>query len=389
VNQHADAGVLAAARAAMAGRLGAAAGLDPQWREAFAAVPRDAFIPPLVWRDENGTGVPVDRASDPAAWNAMLYDEYASIVTQLDDGTDAGEGRFTSSSTMPVVMARMLAQMPVDQGSSVIEVGTGTGYNAAVLSHRYSLGRVSTIEVDPALATEAEKALERAGFGATSVLCGDGVDHLPADLHADALMATCSIAHLPDRWLRAVPNGIIIAPFYAGWLPAAVLVLHTRGGEGRGRFLRNFRFMHARAHRWEGPRPETAEAERERVTRLAPWLVTSANEAAAFCVSLKLPGVDYRIDERENRKTLTAWDNAAAQSWAEVAWERHGAGWSVREAGARSLWTDIEAAFEHWARLGEPSIDRYILEADTGDKRLQEVGASLVATLDGATVWLL
>jgi protein-L-isoaspartate O-methyltransferase len=373
----------------MAGRLGAAAGLDPQWREAFAAAPREAFIPPLVWRDENGTGIPVDRASDPAAWTAMLYDEYSSIVTQLDDGTDAGEGRFTSSSTMPIVMARMLAHLPGKPEASVIEVGAGTGYNAAVLSHRYRLGRVTTIEVDPALATEAEKALEQAGFGATRVLCGDGVDHLPADLNADALIATCSIAHLPDRWLRAVPNGTIIAPFYAGWLPAAVLVLHTRNGGARGRFLRNFRFMHARAHRWEGPRPQSAAADHEWVSQLAPWLVTSANEAAAFAVSLKLPGVDYRIDEHENRKTLTAWDNAPEQSWAEVAWERQDAGWSIREAGPRSLWTEAEAGFEHWARLGEPSIDRYIVEADTPERRMHETGANLVAHLGGVTVWVL
>jgi protein-L-isoaspartate O-methyltransferase len=121
-------------------------------------VPREAFIPRLVWRDEDGVGVPVDRDADPEAWAALLYDEYASIVTQLDDGAASGAGRFTSSSSMPIVMARMLAVLPAEPRGRVLEVSTGTGYNDAVLAEYYGAPAVTSIGVDPSLAERADKA---------------------------------------------------------------------------------------------------------------------------------------------------------------------------------------------------------------------------------------
>lgn len=141
---------LAADRAGMVRRVAASAGLGDAWRAAFAAVPREAFIPALAWRDENGLAVPVERGTDSKAWTRLLYDEYCSIVTQLDDGAGTGEGRYTSSSSMPGVMARMIAELPDRQGTRVLEVGSGTGYNAAVLAARYGAENVTTVEVDAA-----------------------------------------------------------------------------------------------------------------------------------------------------------------------------------------------------------------------------------------------
>jgi protein-L-isoaspartate O-methyltransferase len=358
---------LAALRTGMAGRVAAAAGLGERWQRAFAAVPREAFIPRQSWRDQNGTGVPVDRASDPDTWAALLYDEYRSIVTQLDDGAESGAGRYSSSSSMPIVMARMLAELAANPRRTVLEVGTGTGYNAALLAEYFGAQNVTTIEVDQHVAERAEKALVQAGYPIT-VLNGDGVDGLNADVF-DALLCTCAIAHLPGGWLQAVPDGTIIAPFYPGWYQCAALVLHTRDGRAVGRFKANFSFMQARAHRWEGPRPRTTEA-RERETTLAPWAVSSQNEPAAFACSLLLPGVDYTIDARDGAKQLTAWDNAADQSWAAVEWERVGTGWNVCESGPRALWAEIEVAHATWAGLGEPSPDRYTVHVEDGRGRI-------------------
>jgi protein-L-isoaspartate O-methyltransferase len=334
----------------------------------LAAVPREAFIPRLAWRDENGVGVPVDRDAEPEAWAALLYDEYASIVTQLDDGAEGGEGRFTSSSSMPIVMARMLAELPAAADGRVLEVGTGTGYNAAVLAEHYGARAVASVEVDPSLAERAGKALARAGYP-VSVLCGDGVDQPPAG-RFDALIATCAVAYLPRGWLEAVPDGTIIAPFYPGWFQAAALVLHTRGGDATGRFKRDFSYMQARAHRWEAQRPQDTGGGRRRGSPLAPWTVSARAEAAAFALSLFLPGVDFYIDARSGVKALTAWDNAEDQSWAVVGWERSGAGWAVRESGPRALWAEAEAAHATWARLGEPSADRYTVRVQDGRARV-------------------
>ena len=379
MNQFLDPARLAALRVGMARRVTAVAALSKRWQAAFASVPREAFIPAVVWRDEAGSALEVDRGTDPETWTRMLYNEYCSIVTQLDGGTGTGEGRYTSSSSMPTVMARMIAELPDRQGARVLEVGSGTGYNAAVLAARYGAENVATVEVDAALAERADKALVAAGFPAV-VACGDGVDSLPQVLPGarfDALICTCSIAHLPAGWLAAVPDGVIVAPWCSGWLPVGVLTLHVREGDVTGRFKRDFHFMRARAHRWEAERPVDVTGGRERHGPLSPHRVTYDNEAAAFYVSLCLPGVDYIIDDRDGLKTLTAWDNADPQSWSVVDWVRTSNEWRVRESGPRSLWAEVEQAYGEWARLGEPGVDRYTVRIGDGGVHV---------TLDGQAV---
>ena len=367
MNQFLDPARLAALRVGMAGRVAAVAALSEPWQTAFATVPREAFIPAVAWRDEDGSPVEVDRETDPATWTRLSYSEYESIVTQFDDGAGTGEGRYTSSSSMPMVMARMFAELPTGP-ARILEVGAGTGYGAALLAARYGAENVATVEVDAALAERADKALVAAGFPVV-VACGDGVDSLPQVLPGarfDALICTCSIARLPAGWLAAVPDGVIVAPWYSGWLPVGVLILRTRGGEVTGRFKRDFHFMRARAHRWEGARPADVAGGRERRSPLSPHRVTFDCEAAAFCVSLCLPGVDYIIDARDGLKTLTTWDSADPQSWSVVDWVRTSNEWRVRESGPRSLWAEVEQAYGEWARLGEPGVDRYTVRIGDG-----------------------
>ncbi|WP_445548533.1 rRNA adenine N-6-methyltransferase family protein, partial [Frankia sp. CiP1_Cm_nod1] len=118
---------------------------------------REDFIPDVVWVGRaDGWLVPLDRAEDPEGWLALVSSG-DSIVTQADDGErDDGLGIFpTSSSSAPVVMSRMLDLLDVRAGMNVLEIGAGTGYNAALLAGRARGGRVTTVEVDPAIAEHA------------------------------------------------------------------------------------------------------------------------------------------------------------------------------------------------------------------------------------------
>nr|MDQ3762655.1 hypothetical protein [Actinomycetota bacterium] len=134
--------------------------LDERWRVAFTEVSRHEFIPELVWRHDRDTDsdcdlVPLRHRDDAYGWLELAYAN-AAVTTQVDDGHPAGDGgcgfEVTSSASMPAVVAEMLAALDAEPGMRVLEIGTGTGYNAALLAHRLGADNVVSVEVDAALA---------------------------------------------------------------------------------------------------------------------------------------------------------------------------------------------------------------------------------------------
>ena len=115
---------------------------------ALRAVPRHLFVP----------GIPLSRA-------------YANdVVLTKRDPQDAP----ISAASQPSIVALMLEQLGVEHGHNVLEIGAGTGYNAALLAHLTGPeGRVTTIEVDPDLVPKARAALREAGYPDVRVALGD------------------------------------------------------------------------------------------------------------------------------------------------------------------------------------------------------------------------
>jgi protein-L-isoaspartate O-methyltransferase len=351
------------ARGLMAARLAALTGIDESWREAFAAVPRETFLPDAVWRKgPGGAALAVDQGSDPKTWSAMVYNERQTIVTQLDGGMTDGPGHFTSSSTMPLVMAQMLAVLP--ERGRVLEIGTGTGYNSALLAHRYGSQNVVTVEYDRQLADRARITLAKAGFP-VSVVCDDGAAPLDMAGDFDAVIATCAFRRLPAAWIDACPSGRIIFPFATRWSDVAALVLDTQdGARASGRFYPGFVFMDTRAQEPADDPPCATEAGAARVSQLAPAEVTWQSPNAAFAIGLLVPGVDYRTYTEAGITRITVWDGHG--SWAVVDQDPGPDGWAVREHGPRGLWVDVEEACRRWATWRRPSPDRFRAQASAG-----------------------
>jgi protein-L-isoaspartate O-methyltransferase len=340
-------------RGLMAARLGARTGIDSGWVRAFTQVPRESFLPDRVWVKRGRKADEVDRSVDPDAWWSLVYDEERSVLIQLDDGRVGGAGEFSSSSTMPLVMARMLAMLP--GAGLVLEIGTGSGYNAAIMAHRYGAKNVMSIEVDVDLAHRAAQALDSIGVP-VPVACGDGVTGIgvPEGPYA-AIIATCAFKALPRRWLELSPQGRIVLPWSTRWSDAACLKLDTCDGAAEGRFVQDFVFMDARSHRPPDDRPQQFEGGRERTSALDPQRVSWRYPPAAFAVGLLAPGIDYHHDHTGHRYIV--WDGLG--SWAVIEDESGPEGWGVREAGPRRLWQVIERVYKRWQSWDAPSPDRF------------------------------
>jgi protein-L-isoaspartate(D-aspartate) O-methyltransferase len=160
-------------------------------RDAFCAVPREFFIPQIV--EEKGV-------------EAAYLDE--AYPTKTDARGDA-----ISSSSQPQIMALMLEESDVAPGHHVLEIGTGTGYNAALLSALVgSHGRVTSVELDPELAEQARRALHRAKR-AVDVVAGDGRDGCRSGAPYDRIIVTASSLDVPKAFLDQLKEGgLLVLP---------------------------------------------------------------------------------------------------------------------------------------------------------------------------------
>ena len=113
--------------------------------------------------------------------------------------------------SQPFVVAYMTEQLQLHKHHKVLEIGTGSGYQAAVLSRL--CGHVFTIERYRTLADSARTRLEKLGYHNIEVAFGDGFDIPPGAGDFDRIIVTAALEKIPDNLLaRLEPGGILIAP---------------------------------------------------------------------------------------------------------------------------------------------------------------------------------
>jgi protein-L-isoaspartate(D-aspartate) O-methyltransferase len=221
----------AAARAALVREIdasGAWAG-DPTWREAFEAVPRHLFVPYYYVGVRGGYERRWGESRDPRTREQWVRGAYADapLATRLRDG------ELVSSSSQPSLMAMMLAELRVRDGDRVLEIGAGTGYNAALLAHRLGDDRVTTVDLEPEITEAARRHLDAAGYHPV-VVTGDGARGVPERAPFDRIIATCTLASVPTAWLaQCRPGARILSPLATGLIALTV----RDAGHAEGRFL--------------------------------------------------------------------------------------------------------------------------------------------------------
>ncbi|MGH8574792.1 MAG: methyltransferase domain-containing protein, partial [Gammaproteobacteria bacterium] len=198
---------------------------DNQWERAFAQVPRHKFVP-RFYRSTNYQEVDGTSAEFRRSWLDAVYSD-ETLITQKTSST------VTSSGTMPGLIALMLNALDVHDGHRVLQVGTGTGYTAALLCERLGSNLVTTVDIDSELADTAQTRLASAGYRPT-VVAGNGAEGFAPRLPYDRIMATCALDRIPDAWLAQMrPGSRAVAPLATGLI---VLDVHS-AKEASGRFL--------------------------------------------------------------------------------------------------------------------------------------------------------
>ena len=113
--------------------------------------------------------------------------------------------------SQPFVVAYMTEQLQLQKTHNVLEIGTGSGYQAAILSRLCK--QVLTIERYRTLADSARKRLEKLGYYNTEVLLGDGFDVPAGAGDFDRIIVTAAMEQIPDKLAaRLEPGGVLIAP---------------------------------------------------------------------------------------------------------------------------------------------------------------------------------
>lgn len=200
----ADAGMAAERQAmvaqvvSMARDFGAGTGrevLDPRVLAVLGRVPRHEFV--------------------PSHFRANAYDNRPLPI---------GHGQTISQ---PYIVAVMTDMLKVGAGDTALEIGTGSGYQAAVLAE---LGaKVRTVEIVEPLAREAGERLRRLGYGGIELRIGDGYDGWPEQGPFDAIIVTAAASHVPPPLVRQMkPGGRMVIPVGAAFQPQQLLLVEKR-----------------------------------------------------------------------------------------------------------------------------------------------------------------
>jgi protein-L-isoaspartate(D-aspartate) O-methyltransferase len=331
---------------------------DSRWQAAFTQTPRHVFVP-RFYRDDHT----IVDGTDPAETEEWLDGVYSddSLVVQRAKVVGAGQPWPTSSSTLPSLMARMLELLEVTDGSRVLEIGTATGYNAALLCHRLGADQVSSIELHAGLAADAAEHLHMLGYY-PSLAVGDGAAGVPTGAPYDRILATCAVPAIPSAWIDQLAPGGRIVTDLRGEMSSSLAVLDkTAPGVVRGRLLEQpGHFM------WLRPDPDNPLLDADRFN-----FVVNHDEAETSTTDLDPgildePGLRVLLGILEptlstpsvtQRNGTTRWMHADGGSWVEIT------GRTVIQGGPRRIWPAIEHAVAEWHRLGTPGRGHYRLTA--------------------------
>lgn len=333
--------------------------------DVMARVPRERFIPDVIWlHHPNRLGndlVPVDRRTDPDIWAAMVAAD-EPVITQVDNGQIAPDGtgiEATSSCSDRSVVQEMLELLAPVPGERVLEIGTGTGWNAALLAN---LGvAVTSVEIDESLARRARQTLRQ--WGDIRVLHGDAT--MPMVRGVDRLIATVGTRVIPWAWIEQTRiGGRIVAPLNNAWFPPGLAVLERARHGAHGKLAGPAAFMSLRSEATSRRRPSTLVPDAPSSVDVHPYYLTGDRDAAV-AIGQRTSGVSFVWRPVGDGSDGVLWIYGD-ESWATID-ATAGAPYEVEQAGPRRLVDEVITAYRWWQDSGEPKVgDWTVTVTETG-----------------------
>ncbi|MFF7789674.1 methyltransferase domain-containing protein [Streptomyces sp. NPDC007991] len=349
-----------------------------RWRGAVSRTPRHLFVPKW-WDIDDGRWVLREPVNEDAWFQAAYSDR--SLITRV--GTlhadrakpdDHPTGRPTSSATLPSLVVRMFQHARIDDGDELLDVGTGSGYGAALAAHRLGDQAVTSVDVDHYLVEAVRDRLEQAGLRPTLEPV-DATGPLPARAgRFDRIVATVAVRSVPASWLTALCVGGRLVTTIAG---TSLLVTAEKrpDGSAQGRVeWDRAGFMHARhgddyrpgltgilaaAHDMDGEDVATS-----------PYPVVDVANAWDLdsMLGVTAPGIEHSYQEQGERRT-------AVMAHADGSWARAVTGGDgrtvVHQGGPRRLWDILDGLRAYWLQHGElPARGARVLITPDGETRL-------------------
>jgi protein-L-isoaspartate O-methyltransferase len=304
----------------------------------------------------------IETTTEDDEWLTAVY-RNEPLITELAV-TANGNRVIVSSSTKPGLMVRMLEALDVHDEHRVLEIGTGTGYNAGLLSHRLGAHRVFSVDIGANLIDAARGRLAELGLAPT-LSVAHGAGGMPEHAPFDRIIATCSLPAVPWAWAEQVREGGLVLVDVKRSIHAGNLVLLTRHADRlEGRFLARWAgFM---AIRDTDQAPENAstvgdiEAGTRSTTHLDPLLPWSSL-VPWFLAQARLPGeLTFGYRRATERGPEWAVFSARDGSWCAVRMHADDTGErEVHQDGPVKIWNEFEAAHTMWCGLGQPGWDRF------------------------------
>jgi methyltransferase of ATP-grasp peptide maturase system len=349
---------------------------DPEWLAAFRDIPRDVFVPHFfVQRPGEPGWLLVERPS--AEWLEGVYSSRA-LITQIDGDHDnaakARTGRVngvaTSSSSAPSLMGLMLQALDATEGHHVLEVGTGTGYNAALLCHRLGPNNVTSIDIDEELVSRARERLAIFDYF-PHLVATDGAGGCGSRAPFDRIISTVGLPSVPGALIeQTTPGGKILVPLdLSGRAGLLALLTVSATGKAEGPFLPDYGgFMPVRANQHQANDVMSTVGDDDGATRettLPVDMVTNARIPFEFFAALVIGGYDWLGFTPNDGGPAQTWLTKPNGSWVCHVTDGNGKH-TVRQGGPVRLWDAVEAAHLEWQQLGQPVRQQFGLTVQDG-----------------------